>query len=72
MNKDYRAENNWSGGILSMSCADAFNLCLSNSAIERELTRIKRPVVNIENMPRKGGQILKLPLFKPLRVSGNQ
>lgn len=41
MNKDCRG----------LSVDDRFNLHLSNVAIEREMTNIKRPVVNIEPIP---------------------
>jgi hypothetical protein len=34
-----------------LSLADRFNLVLSDQAVDRELARIKRPVVNVENLP---------------------
>ena len=46
MNKDCCAKG-------TLSLADRFNLFLSHDAIERELTRIKRPVVNVEELPKK-------------------
>ena len=41
MNKDNRG----------LSVDDRFNLFISNAAIEREMTNIKRPVINIEPIP---------------------
>ena len=44
MNKDKSA---------CLTTTDRFNLFLSNQAIERELSRIKRPTVNVENIPKR-------------------
>lgn len=41
MNKDSRG----------LSVDDRFNLFISNIAIEREMTNIKKPVINIEPIP---------------------
>jgi hypothetical protein len=41
MNKDSRG----------LSVDDRFNLHISNAAIEREMTNIKKPVVNVESIP---------------------
>ena len=34
-----------------LTAEDRFNLFLSAAAIDRELTKIKRPVVNVEPLP---------------------
>ena len=34
-----------------LTAEDRFNLFLSNAAIDRELLKIKRPVVNVEPLP---------------------
>jgi hypothetical protein len=36
-----------------LSAEDRFNLYLSAPAIERELTKIKRPIVNVEPLPKE-------------------
>jgi len=35
----------------SLSLQDRFNLFLSDPAIERELLNVKRPTINVENLP---------------------
>ena len=35
----------------SLSLSDCFNLYLSDPAIERELLQIKKPTINVENLP---------------------
>lgn len=41
MNKDHRG----------LSVSERFNLVLSDQAVERELSKIKKPVVNVEPLP---------------------
>ena len=42
-----------------LSITDRFNLVLSDQAVERELNKIKRPVVNVETLPKNYGLQLK-------------
>jgi hypothetical protein len=35
----------------SLSLVDRFNLYLSNPAIDREMLKVRRPIISIENLP---------------------